>query len=428
MILVGVVSGILAARGLGVAGRGQLAAVILWPAVLTTLAEAGLPTAFVYLSASGGRAPRQLAGSILPLLGLQCLVLYAAGIPIVLVALSSYPSSVRTSAAWFLVVYAPTWLAVRYLLALNQGTGRIGVLNVVRLLVPTLYAAVLAVLLIVGVVGVSAFAAAYVASWIVALCALMFISSDEVRRGALAPKADLATKRRAWAVGYRTYFGTLAPLDTLQLDVLLTTSFLGATAAGLYYVAASAGLTIRMWGTTLGALSLPRVAAAATREEALKWAARFTRVTAFCSGVVALVAFLFARPLLTLIYGPEFAPASLLVRILAVGMLAASLRYVLGDGLRGLGRHTTATRAEVIGLVLGGATLAVSLPLWGVTGVAIAVSVSYFGTLATMVHSYRELGAGLPRLLVPTRSDLSGLRSMIADAWDAGGRHSGEQQ
>lgn len=65
VLLLGVTSGVIAARGLGVAGRGQLTAVVLWAAVLTALVELGLPTAFTYLSASRAHARFDLAKSIL---------------------------------------------------------------------------------------------------------------------------------------------------------------------------------------------------------------------------------------------------------------------------------------------------------------------------------------------------------------------------
>lgn len=422
VMLVGVVSGVVAARALGVAGRGELAAAILWPAVLTTLSELGLPTAFTYLCASGGRTARQLAGSIVPIAAVQCAVLYAVGIPIVVVVLGGYSDSLRATAAGFLVVYAPMYLTVRYLMALNRGTGCIGLFNLARLLTPALYAVILVALLAAGAVSVRSFAAAYVAGWVVVLVVLVLRSSREIRTGLLTPRRDWATARSAWSVGYRTYFGSLAPIDTMQLDVLLTSSFLGAADAGLYYVATSVGALVRAWGITLGVLSLPRVAAAATREAALAWAAVFARVTVLCSGVLAVIAFVFARPLLALVYGEEFTPATTLVRIIAIGMFAASLRYVLGDGLRGLGAHTTATRAEIAGWVVGGVALAVLLPLWGVTGVALAVSVSYGATLVAMLQSSRKMGMTFYQLLVPTKTDVTRAWSAVGSALHRGDR------
>ncbi len=167
-------------------------------------------------------------------------------------------------------MYAPLHLAVRYLSALNQGEGRIGVLNAARLLIPSVYGATLLALLLLGYVSVRVFAATYAASWVVGLVVLLVMSSRETRRGALRPRLQWDTVRQSWSVGRKAYFGTLAPVDTLQLDVLLTTALLGAQEAGLYFVATSAAVVVRVWGTTFGVLALPRVAGASSGKR--RWA------------------------------------------------------------------------------------------------------------------------------------------------------------
>lgn len=350
------------------------------------------------------------------MLAAQSGLVWLAGIPVIFAVLGGYPVDVRVTAVGFLLIYAPLYLAVRYLSALNQGEGRMGVFNVARLLIPSVYGATLLALLLLGIVGVRVFAGAYAAAWIPALLALLGMSSSETRRGALRPRVDWGTAKLSWSIGRRTYFGSLAPVDTLQLDVLLTTAFLGAREAGLYFVATSAAAVVRTWGTTLGALSLPRVAAASSRDEALRVMSLFVRLTVLLSGLFAAILFAFAGPLLALVYGQAYVSAQVLVRILAAGMLAASLRYVLGDGLRGLGRHSLATRAEALGWLVGGVALAVLLPLWGVTGVAAAVSVSYITTLVVMLGFSKRLGAHPARMLVPTRSDFSSGRAVLRAA------------
>ena len=425
VMAVGLVSGIIAARSLGVDGRGQLAAVILWPAVLASVAELGLPTAFTYLTASRGLSSRDLARDVVPLVALQSCLLYIVGVPVILAVLAGYSTSVRASAIGFLVIYGPLYLFVRYLCALNLGEGRIGVYNLARILIAVVYAGVLVILLLLDVVGVRAFAEGYAASWVATLVVLLVLSSREIRSGMFRPHVDLGTARMAWAVGYRTYFGTLAPVDSLQLDVLLTTALLGPTEAGLYFVATSAGAVVRTWGTTLGALSLPRVAASATNEDALAVMSLYVRTTMVLSGLFAGALFVFAGPLLSLVYGAEYVQAEILVRILVVGMLAASLRYVLGDGLRGMGRHARATQAEMLGWLVGGATLLVLLPLWGVNGVAVAVSASYLTTLVVMLGYSARLGVRPARLLVPTLNDVSNGGAVIRSALRGGRGYEG---
>ncbi len=413
VILAGLVSGIVAARGLGVAGRGDLAAVVLWPVVITSLAELGLPTAFAYLSASRAHARHDLARSIVPLVGTQTALSYLVGIPTILVVLQSYSVYVRTTAIGFLIAFVPLYLGVRYLSTLNQGAGRMGVFNSIRLLVPVVTSGILLALLLFGVATVRAFAFGYIAAWLVALVVLLAVSDSAIRSGVRKPRVDWPTARLSWSVGYRTYFGSLALVDGLQVDVLLTTALLGALQAGLYYVATSAVLIVRVWGTTLGAIALPRVAAAASKQEATSLLSVSTRVTMVLSGLLAALVFVFARPLLTVVYGQDFASAETLVRILAFGALFGSLRYALGDGLRGLGKHALAAKAELVGLLVGGMSLVVLLPVWEVNGVAVAVSVSYGSTLVVMLAFSNHLGVGPTKILVPTLGDLRSAQRVL---------------
>jgi O-antigen/teichoic acid export membrane protein len=95
---------------------------------------------------------------------------------------------------------------------------------------------------------------------------------------------------------------------------------------------------------------------------------------------VAGIIFMFVGPLLGLIYGEAYASAQLLLRILVIGMLAASLSYVIGDQVRELGGHSQVTGAESLGGIVGGVSLAALVPKSGVIGVATAVSLSCVAT------------------------------------------------
>src|SRR6266851_4167131 len=69
--LLNVVSGIVIARSLGPAGRGELAAVLLWPALLASLSGLGTTDAITYLTARRPERTRDVAATGLLLSLLQ---------------------------------------------------------------------------------------------------------------------------------------------------------------------------------------------------------------------------------------------------------------------------------------------------------------------------------------------------------------------
>ncbi len=115
-----ILTGTLVARMLGPDGRGYLAALILWPWVITLFGNLGIPSALTYSIAREPSASRTLArwglGFALPqallLIGLQALWL--------LLILHGDPAPVR-AAGWLTLGLVPALLAQQYGLGLLQG-------------------------------------------------------------------------------------------------------------------------------------------------------------------------------------------------------------------------------------------------------------------------------------------------------------------
>jgi O-antigen/teichoic acid export membrane protein len=191
--------------------------------------------------------------------------------------------------------------------------------------------------------------------------------------------------------------------------VLAVTAMLGTRDAGLYAVAAAAAVVVRTHATALGMVAMPSVAAGADRAAQHRVLASFARLTLATSLAAAVAVVSLAGPLVRLVYGREFVPAVPALRILVLGIVAASLRQVVGDGLRGLGAPLGATLAELASWVVGVAGLLVLIPLAGLDGAAVAVSLSYLAALVLVLALARRAGLRLRDLLLVTPRDLAGL-------------------
>ena len=150
----------------------------------------------------------------------------------------------------------------------------------------------------------------------------------------------------------------------MQLDLAVVIALLGAHQAGLYAVAVSAAMVVRAQGTTFGMVAFPTVAGGATHEAPASGAAIF-RLSLLLNLLTACVIAGGASVLVPLIYGHPFAPATPIVEVLVFGMVAASLRQVLGDCLRGLGDPLAGTVAEIASWAVALSGLAALVPVYG---------------------------------------------------------------
>jgi O-antigen/teichoic acid export membrane protein len=396
------VSGALVARALGVEDRGLLAALVLWSAIVANVGDLGGPAASAYLTARGHPLPA-LAGNALALSGVQAALLGVVGIPIMALGLHRYPDQLGLGIV-LLLVYLPLNLVTRYLNAINQGLGDFGRFNAIRVTVQAAYVAGVAGLFVAGSISVVAVVVMVIVSnAVVATLALV----QRFARTPLRPRVDWGLLHETSRYGPRAHIGSLTPVDSMQLDLAVVVLFLGARDAGLYAVAVSAAMVVRAQGTALGMVAFPTVAAAADGKARRAAAAGIFRVGLLLNVATAAVIALAAPWLVPAVFGEPFAPAVPIVQILMVGVVAASLRHVLGDVLRGFGQPTSATLAELASWIVAAACFAIFVPLLGAEGAAVSASLAYASALVVSLGFAARLGISRRELFVPRRADVS---------------------
>ncbi|MFY9469911.1 MAG: oligosaccharide flippase family protein [Solirubrobacterales bacterium] len=406
---IGLVTGAIAARTLGVDGRGILAALMVWSAGIANLGDLGGPVAYAYQSAEGDENRRQLARNALSIVPVQSVGLIAVGLPIVALVMSKYDGYGVLAIAYF-SGFIPLNLFTRYMIAIHQGSQDFRKFNLVRIALTASYAVALVVLFVAGVNQVKWVAAALLASNVVA--ALVVVRGLDLK-GAVHQKFNRAKARATFSYGMRAHIGNLTPIDSMQLDIALVVLFLGAREAGLYAVGIAAAGAIRTGGTAIGIVALPSVAAEPDHQRRAETIGLFFRGALVVVSLTALVAFLAAHKLVPLIYGDEFSGAIPVVQILVLGIVAAALRQVLGDCLRGAGMPMSGTVAEVASWLVAVVALATLVPLFGAVGAAWAVSASYVAALLILMAIAHSNGIAWRTLLIPGHQDRDVFRQVV---------------
>jgi O-antigen/teichoic acid export membrane protein len=375
----GLVSGALVARVLGVHGRGLLATVILVPNLLAYLGDLGGPVAYAYLVASRPDRANALARNAVSLALGQSIVLAAIGVPIVLLALRNDPA-MKATGILFLFGFLPLNLLTRYLNAINQGLDDFRRFNMVRVAVQATYVLGIILMFLFNVTSV------LVAVWVVLISNLVTLAVAITGMGyrTLAVKVNRTILEKTFSYGLRAHIGNLAPIDSLQLDLAVVVFLLGATDAGIYAVAASGAMIIRAQGAAIGMVALQDVASS-DDEGRRRAAGRIFRLSILFESGVALAIVVAAGWLVPFIYGSAFGEAVLITRVLALGAVAAALRQVLGDCLRGFGQPMQATFGELAGWIVAIVGFWTLVPRYATLGVAITVSASYFAALLVCI-------------------------------------------
>jgi O-antigen/teichoic acid export membrane protein len=375
-----VVSGTLIARMLGPDGRGYLAALILWPWVITLLGNLGIPSALTYSIARDSSASRGLARLGLSFALPQALLLTGLQALWLLLILRGDPHQVRV-AGWLTLALVPAVLAHQYGLGLLQGHLRLRLFNALRLLPWSVYALGVAALFVLGEHAIVPIVAVLLSAFLIS-GSTSLLSGLRFSRGERPPSVD---RRFLVSFGLRGLLSSFAAVDVFRPDQVVLALFLSPAALGLYVVGLAFTQLPYFVAKSVGLITFPWVASRREKTDARRTMWSLLWLTTGIAAVLVAGLCASAHWLVPLFFGQEFSDAVTVTYIVLPGMVFLSARRVLAEGLKGRGYPLAGTLGELLSLAWAAVALAVFVPLWGIHGAAIALSSSYVVSLLLLL-------------------------------------------
>ena len=410
LAVLGMMTGIVSARLLGPKGRGELAAIQNTPTFIGSLAMLGLPDALIYYTARDpGCAGRYLSTASLFAL--------AASVPFMVGGYMAMPLflhaqdvTVIETARWYLLI-APIYAMAGMLTHPLRGSGDFNAWNASRLMVPLLAVCVLAIAWSSEHATPRFVAFGYLLS-----CAIVFAPwFSLVRRRIPGPyKPD---RQEIWPMlryGLPCAMTGVPQTLNLRLDQMLMAALLPPRDLGIYAVAVAWSQAPTPLLSALGLVTTPMVASAgATAAGSQRFAAtlRTTVVLALVLGAVFTLCSPFA---IALLFGSSFAAAIPASLVLVPAAAVFGVNFVLQEGLRGLGHPYAVLKAEVGGVAVTAATLAVALRPMGIMGAALASLFGYATVCGILFASTRRLTClPLSELVCPTLCEMQSYLAQV---------------
>jgi O-antigen/teichoic acid export membrane protein len=376
----GAVSGVAAARLLGPQGRGELAALTLWPTMLVSLAAMGINQAVVF---NTGRRLWSLSEvwTASTMIGLgQSILVVAVGLPVISLALRHYSSGVR-NLAWVFLAASPLVILSGYPGNLLQGTLDLSSFNLIRTIAPLIYAGGIAALLFLH----RPFLREVVCSQILAY-SLAFGVGYWILFRSLSIRFAW-NGRACWSLvsyGWKTQLGNVSSYINRSADQLVLSLFVAPGELGLYAVAVTMATAVGLFPQAAGIVTLA-AGSNSNPIEARKILGQSFRASLFWLIIVCSLLYILAPALIRLVFGPAFARSAIACRILLPGAAALGLNQVLYDGARSLGEPALPSYAEGFATVVTFLGLWAFLPKFGFIGAAIASTLAYVSSLGLML-------------------------------------------
>lgn len=403
--LVNIASGILLARILLAEGRGELAGAMLWPILVASLGIIGIHEAVTYHTARRTHGNDAILTSSLVLGCGLAVILVVLGYGIIDVALAGHRQEMR-HAAHFYLAFIPLNFVTLLVASLLQGALCFAQWNILRTLVHVAYALLIPILHFLGTTSIFDFAlASLLANGLTAVVGITFVAA----RGWLRPTRPVVL-RELGSYGIKAHVGTMSQILAEYLDQIVILIFLSATNLGNYVVALAIARLPAVPAATLAMLAFPKIAHARSLKEQTETLGRYLRITVVITLVGAIAIVLCADWIVAIFFGRSFIEAARLAQVLAVASFLMACKGILSSGLKGLSALGVVGGAEIAGLVVSTATLALLLPILGVLGAALAVTLAQAAAVMVMAAGLRRhLRVDILQLLRPSRADFGAI-------------------
>jgi O-antigen/teichoic acid export membrane protein len=316
------------------------------------------------------------------------------------------------------LAHALLWLIPLHILGLVfqemlRGQHRMGAWNALRVTLGAGYVLFILVVLAWGPATVDGFGLAYLASHVPPLLGALALC---VGAGWAGWRLHGATVRRLLSYGARVHVGAVVAMLNARVDQMVIAWALNPALMGLYVVAVTVSQITATLANSVAMVAWPRAAssAEADRPDVI---GRFLRLTLALMVATTVVLFVAAPWLVGLLFGPAFADAVPVVRVLLLGALPIAIKEFFVLTFKAYDRALAISKGELATLAVNAALLAALIPPFGLLGAAAAYAAARWVVVIYLARLMRrELGLRLTPLLTPTRGDLDaarrGLRSL----------------
>jgi O-antigen/teichoic acid export membrane protein len=377
--------GVVAARVLGVEGRGELAAVVLWPMLLANIGTLGVDWA---LAVQAGREPAA-EGRLTRLCGWYGLlggpVVMLAGLILVQFALPLDRMDLISLARMFLwiIPFYFVWMGATNI---DNGLQRYSRYNLTRVSFFAIYLGAYLACWALGADQIRYFVYAQLGAMVLAVLVRVAAARTALLRDRLRREDVLTTLRLARPFAISTAVSMLL----VRIDVILVMFLLGTWELGLYVVAQAVANVPSLLSQAFGVRTFGTSAGQGEAEFARVVVTRF-RQSFLLSGALAIVMAILAPWLIVMLFGERFAEAAPAARVLFFASWLFNGGRIIDEGFRGQGQpiYGTIVFAGFIACVCVLAPLLVGPAGLGMMGVAWAVLAAAALSLALLGSTFR---------------------------------------
>ena len=410
-VLAAMVVGIISARYLGPAGKGEVALAMGVGMFLAQIFSLGFDRAAQYYIASDKLAPEKVLGAWIITFFIGTLITFGIAYPLLLAfCLDNIFEGVSKHLLLLASLICPLYLLRLLVNSILRGYEEFSreAYHNISVCLASVGASVLALVVLgYGPLG-------YV-SIIMILCFISLIVGFVILRKVmpLKPVFSLSNWLRVLHYGAKASLAHIFTLIDLRLDIYIVNFFMDTSVVGIYTIAGALASAFWLLTNSIAAVLFSRVASEEP-EESKKLTSLLCRNVLWLTAILGGLFLLISKRLIVFVYTEHFADASLALALLMPGVVGQAVSRICFTDCSGRGYPGKATIAAAITATITITFDMLLIPKYSLFGAAVASSIAYCTSGVLGIYWHIKLsGNSLGRLVIPRASDLKHYRNVF---------------
>ncbi len=178
--------------------------------------------------------------------------------------------------------------------------------------------------------------------------------------------------------GFRSFLANMVAFLQTRIDTFMLNYLINPVAAVIYFTAAHIAEKLWIFPNVMSVVLLPRLASLEKKEPSRGvLIAQSYRYVIVIVSLLSMVLSVVAVPLIDLLFGDDYASASLVVIVLLPGIILGSGNKILANSIASSGRPEINLYTSLFVLIVNIAMNSLLIPILGVLGAALSTSIAY---------------------------------------------------
>jgi O-antigen/teichoic acid export membrane protein len=207
----------------------------------------------------------------------------------------------------------------------------------------------------------------------------------------LKPAFSIKILSESIIFGIKGHLGSVIQLMNYRLDRLFVNWFIGPSGVGFYSVAVILAESLWYLSSSIAFVLFPKISASNDVVSSAQVTAKSCRISFLFAFALSIALILIGPWLIPLIFGEAFIQSVPALNFLIPGVVVFTLTNVITSYIIGRGFPFYNTLIALVSFAVMVPLDLLLIPIWGITGAAIAGSVSYILATATALYYYKKI-------------------------------------